>query len=265
MLKKYLKVDLYRVFTSAPFWLGVIGVYITMNLMAKVGQPAIDVISRYKVMKFQSVTIAIFAFSSFAYGNALREDQEHHFWQNEILRGDLKSYIWSKVLSGFLAADITVFAGQLLFFQQDSFWHPLLMLEDEFFTANGVDLRGNCFGWFAMHGMPILYLVFSAIIFGLLGGILCLVSMLLSLLAKNQMFAICIPMAGYYFIVTYLGVLFPQGGIWDWNSLFMFSTDVFGNAWISLGYIFLMTILCVIVLGNLIAARVTKEIRGESM
>lgn len=91
MLKKYLKMDLYRVFTSAPFWLGVIGVYITMNLMAKVGQPAIDVISRYKVMKFQSVTIAIFAFSSFAYGNALREDQEHHFWQNEILRGDLKS------------------------------------------------------------------------------------------------------------------------------------------------------------------------------
>ena len=152
MLKKYLKMDLYRVFTSAPFWLGVIGVYITMNLMAKVGQPAIDVISRYKVMKFQSVTIAIFAFSSFAYGNALREDQEHHFWQNEILRGDLKSYIWSKVLSGFLAADITVFAGQLLFFQQDSFWHPLLMLEDEFYTANGVDLRGNCFGWFAMHG-----------------------------------------------------------------------------------------------------------------
>lgn len=70
-------------------------------------------------------------------------------------------------------------------------------------------------------------------------------------------------MAGYYFIVTYLGVLFPQGGIWDWNSLFMFSTDVFGNAWISLGYIFLMTILCVIVLGNLIAARVTKEIRGK--
>lgn len=114
MLKKYLKMDLYRVFTSAPFWLGVIGVYITMNLMAKVGQPAIDVISRYKVMKFQSVTIAIFAFSSFAYGNALREDQEHHFWQNEILRGDLKSYIWSKVLSGFLAADITVFAGQFL-------------------------------------------------------------------------------------------------------------------------------------------------------
>ena len=45
----------------------------------------------------------------------------------------------------------------------------------------------------------------------------------------------------------------------------MFSTDVFGNAWISLGYIFLMTILCVIVLGNLIAARVTKEIRGKSM
>ena len=49
MLKKYLKMDLYRVFTSAPFWIGVIGVYITMNLMAKVGQPAIDVLADIKL------------------------------------------------------------------------------------------------------------------------------------------------------------------------------------------------------------------------
>lgn len=192
---RYFKMDLSRLFRSPQFYIASAGVFAVF--MASSGQAvgSANVYDLYYFLKIYSTTIVVYACSNFAYANSLLEDWEHGLFRVAVLRGNLKSYVCAKACCCFLAALLSVTAGILAFVSAESARLPLMMDTDAsmlpYIRDNGIDI----FGFLLRKDRILLYFACSSMMIGILGGALALFAMWLSLVAKNKMFAVCIPVA----------------------------------------------------------------------
>ena len=121
----------------------------------------------------------------------------------------------------------------------------------------------SCFYSVIASGHAFVYLVLCAVWLGLLAGVIALFSMYLTVIAKNRMFSICIPLAGYYFLSIYLGKLGVETSMFDLNTLYFFFYQMFENLWLSIAYVLGLTFLLCWILGMLTARRMTRRMKGE--
>lgn len=225
MTGRYLKVDLYRMIHAPQFYIGIGSVFLVYIVSTAQTYSGTNVADIFWLVKFFSMIICIFAGSSFAFANSLLEDEEHRFCYAAVLRGNNKAYVRAKVICCFLAAMLTIIIATLLYV-------CLLRMRLPFFETDNSDYdnmrKFEIFGSWIRDGGFFIYFLGSGLLLGLLGGMLSLVSMWLSLVAKNKMFAVCIPVVGYYFLVNYLSDLPGEDTIWlNFNALYMYSCYAF--------------------------------------
>lgn len=258
MTVKYLKADLYRMFRAPNFYIAAVSIFVIYLISTLQNFGGTNVAEMFWVVKFYSLIICIFAGSSFAFANSLLEDEEHRFCYAAVLRGNCKAYVRAKVICCFVGAMLAVMAGTLLYAVLLRTWLPFYGLEDDAMTKliREHDIFGSCI----KDGGFVVYFLASGLVIGLLGGILSLVSMWLSLIAKNKMFAVCFPVIAYYFIVNYSADLLGQDAIWlNFNGIYLYSSYVFDDKpFFSFLYAVLLAVILSIGLGQLIYRRVCR-------
>lgn len=256
MLKRYLKVEFYRLFHSTQFYIAAAGVFIVymISSLQSVGSP--NVFDLYYFIKFFSLIIVLFGCSNFAYANSLLEDWEHGFYQSILLRGNLKAYVCARSICCFFASMFSVIMGTLCFVFVQSCRLPLADPEADY-GITPIVRQQDMFGWFLRKNWMMVYFFLSAMIIGCLAGILALSAMWLSLIAKNKMFSVCIPIASYYFLVNCI-----DEDILAINGMFLFSGNVLSNPLLSFCYTLLVTVGGAVFFSLLIYRRMSRMVRG---
>lgn len=256
MTKNYLKVDFYRLFRSPQFYIAGAGVFIVYMVSSLQSVGSTNVFNLYWFVKFFSMIIVLFACSNFAYANSLLEDWEHGFYQSAVLRGSLKSYICAKVICCFFASVFSVILGTLYFVFVECFRIPLVEPAD---LDSMVEIVSNqdMFGCFINERWILLYFLLSSMLIGFLAGILALSAMWLSLVAKNKMFSVCIPVVGYYFLVNY-----TDEDIISFNGLFLYSGNNMSEPVLSFLFAVFVSVCFSALFGILIYFSAKRRMRG---
>ncbi len=256
----FMKTEWYRLLVSRSFWissLAVCGVLFCVNLISPVTE---DVVSQYFLLKYKTLFIAVFVFSNTAYANSMWEDEEHKYSQSMIIRGNVGKYVWTKVCVCFFSGMFSLMMGQMLYFFLSLFRLPLLYLGDD----QSLSLADStCFEVVLTSQKPLLYLFLCAVWLGLLGGVMALISMWLTLIAKNRMFSICIPLAGYYFLITYIGRIGGDLPMFNLHGIFFDVNRVFESTGLSIAYELGLVFLFCIIFGKLIEGHVRWYMGGR--
>ncbi len=256
-MTKYLKTDLYRMFTSRSLKIAICGVVFVFLIGWVEVWGSEDVFSILFGLKLYSILILMFAFGASAYANALVEDAEQKYWTLMVQRGKINSYVWSKILVCFFGSVFAITAGVMLFSLIARCNVPFLSETDNL-ARNEID--SDCFGIFINQRQIVLYLFFTAVRMGLLCGILSVFSMWLSLYVRNKMFAICIPVIGYYFWINYFGRIFGDISLFNINGIYMGSGNLFFHPVFNFLYAAGFALFFVCIIGIMIQSKVKKEI-----
>lgn len=260
-MRQYLKVDFYRAVTSKAMLMAVMGVFCVYLAGWIQVSYCRDVFEIFYYIKMYSIIVLVYAFSALAYANALVEDAEHKYWYLLLQRGSLLHYVWSKVISCFCMAVFTITAGTMLFAFAARLRLPFYAGEEA--IAENIRVH-DCFGALIEKDKILLYFCVTGIMMGLLGGILALFSMWLSLYVRNRMFALCIPVVGFYFWSTYFQRIFGDLMYVDLNAIYLGNSRTFSNGWLCFGYAVLIALVIGGGLGLMIRAKVRKELQGET-
>lgn len=257
---KYLKTDMYRMFHSWQFYVSILGVFV-IYLISTLQNIGIDnVVEMFWMIKFYSLFMCIYGISSFAFSNSLLEDLENKFYHGAILRGEKRAYVKSKAACCFLGTVFVVMAGTLLY-------AVILRIQMPFYESlEGVNVnvesirKYDIFGSFIQPGGFLLYVLCSGFLLGLLGGMLALLSMLLSLFIRNRMFVISFPVIAYYFLVNYIeGLTGTENVFFNACGIYMYAVYVFENApFASFIYAVLLAVVVCILLEKLIYRRLCR-------
>lgn len=259
MCRKYFVTELRRMLASRSLWFSSVAVCFVLMLVNMIALNSCDIISQYHLDKYYTLFIAIFAFSSAAYANSLWEDDEHKYWQCAIIRGNIKKYASAKITMCFASGVSSVTIGHVLYFLIMMCQKPLWDRSDD--TAWMLS-EYSCFQGLMIHQKPFLYLVLCAVWLGMLGGIIALISMWLTLIARNRMFSICVPLAGYYFLINYIGRIGGELIFFDINELYFFAYKIFEHVFPSICYTIGLTAILFFLFGKLILWGVERRVRG---
>jgi hypothetical protein len=259
-MKKYLKVDFFRLFTSKSLILSVCGV-ILVYFTGWIEMPYCkDVFQILYYIKLYSICILMFAFSGVAYTNAILEDAEHKYWNLMVQKGKLRCYVWSKVIVCFCGAVAATVLGTLGFVLIARFRLPFLEPAD--FLIDGLS-DVVCLSSLMTPNRVLFYFAMDGLLTGLLGGMLALFSMWLSLYVRNRMFSVCIPVVGFYFWDNYFGRIFGDLIYLNFNGIYLQNGRVFSNPILSVLYALILAVLVSVGFGTIILRKVQKEMRGE--
>ena len=113
----YLAGDMKRAFLSGHFILAVAGTVVTLLFIAKtqVRFPQ-DILYIYDGVTMTRMALLVLVFGTIPYGICFCEDFEHKYIYISVIRGDIKRYVWSKLLAVFISAFAAMALGKLLFF-----------------------------------------------------------------------------------------------------------------------------------------------------
>ena len=243
---------------SKTFWMSIAGVFAVLMVVDYIAPNAGDLVFQYHIDKYYTLFIAVFAFSNLAYAQSLREDDEHKYWQCILARSSRKDYIRSRVVMCFLSGVLSLVLGHVGYFSVRMFWKPLLE------SGESVSLSEySSFYPVIAGGHVFLYLILLTVWLGLFGGVIALFSMYLTVIARNRMFSVCIPLAGYYFLSEYVGKIGEDSLFFNLNALYLYSGKAFENNWFSIAYTLGLTFLFCWILGMLTAWTMSRHMKGE--
>lgn len=249
----YFKTDCYRAFFSARFY-GAVAVVMAVSLVSALGYFGGCVINGFHYMSWRSTYVLVYAAAAIPFAGVFVEDGLHKFSYPSIARGNLKGYAWSKILTGFFSAALTVGIGSLLFCCMVHIRMPWNTLDGETLARYE---NYCCFGFLLKRGMFRLYFFCYALMRGLLAGILAVLSQWLSLYVENRLFAIALPMSAYYFLVNYLPRPF------NIYELFEASVNIAGTPFLKIPCAMLASASAVLVMGFFVERKLERNLRGR--
>lgn len=138
-------------------------------------------------------------FCTLAYGDSICADCERKFYRQLYLRGNRKKYLYSKISVCFLSAWSAMTVGFLLFYFFLSLKIPVM---------SGIDITDITYFYTQSYGILLkekFYLLYFFMLgsqFGLLAGILSVLSMALSAFLSNRLFVFAAPLFLYYFWIN---------------------------------------------------------------
>lgn len=250
---RYLKTDSYRVATSWQFYAGILMAAFA-SLISGWGYFGGSVVNGFHYMSWRSTYTLVYAFAAVPFAGAFIEDEVHKFGSLSVLRGSLKKYVWSKVLVCFVSSVLVVGLGVLLCCYLVHIQLPWNNLEAE--RRAGYEAY-TCFGFLMKWDWMPAYFFCYAALRGFLAGILSVLSQWLSLYARNQLFAVALPMSAYYFLINYL----PEPlNIYD---IFDGAVNMVDSVALKIPIALLFSGVCVLLLEYLIEKKLSREILGR--
>lgn len=258
-MKKYITMDIYRVLGSHDFYAGVLCVMFAC-WFCTYQMKDYDVYTMFTYISWQGTYTLIYAAAAISYASAFLEDAEHQFWNVSVLRGDLKSYVLSKVLVCFLSSVFTMGLGMTLFC---CVWH----MEKPWsrFAESDMEIIQNidCFRDLMTPETILLYFICGALLRGLLAGILSLVSVYISLYVKNRLFTLTVPVVAYFFLVNYLITGLGLSDMFNVCYIFEPQGGIFADSIWQIPYALGISAVTVLIFAILIERKIHTEIRSE--
>lgn len=255
---RYLRTDFYRLLTSWQFYIGILGIGLLYLIGGYQVKYIHSVYDSYFYNGFFSTVIMAYAFCCIPFGGCFIEDSEHQYWIHELQKGSLRCYTWSKTITCFLSGVLTMVCGILLFVFVLRLRVPFL--QEEYIVED--QRRADTFGFFIYSDSILLYFICSAVLCGMLGGILTVLSAYLSLYEKNRLFTICVSVVGFYFLENFLTSNLELPEIFNLWVIYGAGYSLFGNSCQNIVYAILVATIFVCVFGILIERKLKEEICG---
>lgn len=256
---RYFKIECLRIVKSISSYLAIIAIAATFRIIAWLSNPGGSVLDQLYISSYLSIFMIVFAVAGIGNGNALRLHTEHRYHIALVQRGKLRPYIDAVIWANFLFTMIYMVLGGLLFALS---YGGTLPLQDASDALSVTFLNNSIWNYFASSG----YLLFTYIMqlawFGLLAGILSTCSLYLSYRVRNQMFSIVLPSACFYGIVTYLNQFETELYMFQPYSLFISSSNIWKNAWITVLWDLCLCGVIVVLFERLIYLRMKRDLVG---
>lgn len=223
----YLTCEFRRAFLSYKFLIGIIGVAFAQILsIYKIAGINTSVYATYVSAVYFIPYSLSFIFCTVPYAQSFCEDIEHGYIRQIALRKDLKFYIKTRVVFICLSSIVTMILGTLIFISIVHMKVPWLSKDDH---LNQDFLAVICL----KTDHYILYFILRAFFWGLLAGILAVLSAYLSLFWLNKLFVISIPFFVLYALIYFMRTLFKNIPQMDVALIFNPSYNAWGNKIIS--------------------------------
>lgn len=216
----YLKSDLTRVFTSVQFWIGCMGVSFAMFLSIYRMTNVVSVYGAYRDAIYFIPFILSMTFCAIPFAGSLSEDLEYRYIYMLLLKGNLKEYTISKVLTISLSSILAMVGGILGFVILIRFRVPWI-------TESDILSQDILMSAFIKPKLYFLYFIVHAVYMGGLAALLSVLSAYVSLFWSNKLLLLSVPFMSYYLLVFYSGELFS--GLPQMNISYMFNPSY--NVW----------------------------------
>lgn len=202
MKKHYLLADLKRLIKGYEIYAAVIGVAICLIFsLENKGLANNSVLTTYIMSTEMSGVMIAYVFCAFPVATFFCDDLENGYIRYQVIRGNLKNYMLSKVATMYITSIIIMVLGTILFlgiYKTQAPWvdWELGDLDVELTGAYAGLLRG---------GHYFLYCILYALQLGLLAGVLSVFAALLSLFITNRVTVLVLPVLVYQILLEYAG------------------------------------------------------------
>lgn len=225
METKYFLTDIRRLFKEYRFYLSIIGV--TLSLLFSLESFGIinnNVVSTYMMSTELSGIMVAYVFCAFPYALSLCESMEQKYIRYEVVRGNLKRFVISKVVVIYLSSMITMIAGTILFVLIIRWKVPWVDMKTD---SQGISLAGQ-YSCFMVQGNYFLYCVVYAAYLGMLAGTMSVLAAFVSMYISNKVTVLAVPLLAYQILLDYAGrSMFTVFSFRIYNKLFESDLEYF--------------------------------------
>lgn len=198
--ENYFLSDIKRLFKSYEIYIAIIGVMLSLFFsLEDNGIQESGVLSTYMLSLALSGRIIAYAFCALPYATVFCEDLENKYVRYQIIRGNLKKYVLSKVMVIYISSVITMVLGTLLFLficRIQVSWADLQM------DSLNVELAGN-YAFLISGKHYFLYCLLFSLHLGLLAGIFSVFAAYFSLYISNKVTVLILPVVVYQILLEY--------------------------------------------------------------
>lgn len=253
-IKRTILADMHRALCSIkfPISIGIVVLVLSVATLEGIAMTE-DVLYVFSIVMYGMPAMIILIAGTFIYGDSLCLDVEHRYITSSILRSGTKSYVVSKIFVVF-AAVISICFGVVIYAFILHLFMPWTQLE-----SNQYDflMQSGSFRFLLKHNMFVLYFFMWGIQYGMLAGVLAVLSAYVSLFITNRMLVLATPFLCYYFIDFALAILFQEK--YSLMSIYSASNNIMKNDVKS--FILALGISCIflVIIGYLIEKKIKKE------
>ena len=255
---RYLKMDLYRLFSSWELYISCVLMALLYLLAGKQVGIAGNVYNYFYYNSVYSTYTMSFAICAIPFAACFIEDSESGAWNPQILRGKTAYYCWSKVLICFISGVAVYVLGIMMFIMVARTQMPFI----NEYTSLEMERIYSRFGMFIGDKMIILFFIFASFLQGLLGGIYALVSALISLYEPYRMLTIVAPFVLFYFLQEFEITLLHLPPYLCVYSIYGFWVKIFDSSGLEALYVLGITVALILLLGLLIRRKVERRVHA---
>lgn len=238
---RYFLTDIRRMLKSWNFYGAVVGiVFVFFYSLERKGLRNSVLESYIASVTGSGIHIAA-VFCSGAFAISLCEDFEHRYVYYEVIRGDSKKYLISRVVAVYLSAVLVMLAGTMIFCGICSLRVPWVRVSDSVYNLTLNGSYKNCI----LSGHYLVYCLLFSLQLGMYMGILAVASSFLSLFTANMGLILSFPILLDQFFIE-----LPSNDILSFTSFSPISAR-FETDWKSFMYLFFLSAgsVCLLLLG----------------
>lgn len=154
-----------------------------------------DVLSTFEILMYGMPAMLILIAGAYGYADSIYFDIKNNYYRCQLMRVGLHRYIFSKVITIFVSSTMIVTLGMTLF---AIIMHTFVPWCDESDMEYYVASNYSCFRALLINHHYILYFLLAGFRYGLLSGILSVLSAYISMFAKSRMIVFAFPFIGRY-------------------------------------------------------------------
>lgn len=244
----YFRMELERLFCKKEFYFSILGIVLILFLSANDGMGNIgdSVLSAVLLSSYDASFLIAFSLATFSYGTAFVDELEYNYANYLMIRGNIRSYVFSKMLVIFISSMVAMGAGITFFSVLCSVnlpWADEGILEYilEFGSYSFCLVHENYLLWFLFYGTQ----------WGIFAGILSMAAAFCSLFLSNKLLIYSVPVLLYQMLIELGADSFRSIAMFDpciifdaryniWNSdikMFTWAFATGGAAWLLFSFV----------------------------
>lgn len=238
----YLESDMKRAFLSVRFPGSVACVTATLFFSLYRMADIVSVYRAYMDAVYFIPFVLTLTFCTIPYAESFSEDVRHKYIQPMLLRGGIKKYVISKILTVYISSVLTMILGVAVFILLVKTRVPWSLAEDYLYPDI---LTETLF----KQGYHVLFFLIHSFFLGLLAGNLSVLAAYLALYWNEKLFVMSVPFLVYYILVYYAGQVVGNNPWLDIRQIFNVSYNINGSSAYSLLWALGISLVFLIVMG----------------
>lgn len=254
---KYWLLDMKRAFLSWKFLGGIVGTFMVLEFAAlETKQWQISVLNSFCLVKYSMPFLLTLIFTTLVFGQCFCEDIDYHYIRLLIIRGNLKSYVISKIITIMLSSIVTITVAILLFVFILRINCPWISLEETTYEAL---IQTGSFRYFLLNHNFFIYYLFCGIQYGLWAGVMSIIAALFSLMYRDPLFVLSIPLIIWY-CIQYYGAAVFESDMLNLDLIYDISYNIWNNDVLSFLYACFVSVILSSLLGQIIYKILQRQV-----